>query len=137
MELTIQYVKCWKCGVVNRLTPKDNKPGQFNCSKCKSGILTQAIARGYVYILSNPSMKGLVKIGFTERSPEERLAELQGTGVPTDFVLEYKFLSADPAGDEKKIHTLLDDYRINKKREFFEVSLELAIKTVEEHCQLL
>ena len=31
---------------------------------------------GYVYILTNEAMPNLVKIGYTDRTPEERAAEL-------------------------------------------------------------
>ena len=41
-------------------------------------------------------MEGLLKIGFTERTPEERVTELKGTGVPTDFVIERKYFSKNP-----------------------------------------
>ncbi len=44
---------------------------------------------GYVYVLMNSSMRGLVKIGKTEREPEERAKELSAsTGVPTPFMVE-------------------------------------------------
>src|SRR5688572_6679317 len=45
---------------------------------------------GYLYVLINPSLPGLVKIGKTNRDPEQRAAELSAaTGVPTPFVLVY------------------------------------------------
>lgn len=45
---------------------------------------------GYVYILSNPSMPGLLKIGMTRFDPTRRVQELSSaTGVPTQFQLIY------------------------------------------------
>lgn len=39
--------------------------------------------QGIVYVLTNPSMPGMVKIGMTERSEmDARLKELYTTGVP-------------------------------------------------------
>ena len=39
---------------------------------------------GYVYILSNPGMPGLLKIGMTRFDPTRRVQELSSaTGVPT------------------------------------------------------
>jgi hypothetical protein len=45
--------------------------------------------RGYIYVLSNPSMPGIVKVGRTFREPRARAAELSAsTGVPTPFKIE-------------------------------------------------
>ena len=42
--------------------------------------------QGIVYVLTNPSMPGMVKIGMTERSEmDARLKELYTTGVPLPF----------------------------------------------------
>ena len=44
------------------------------------------MAKGYVYLLTNEAMPGYVKIGFTERTVEERIEELsKPTGVPMPF----------------------------------------------------
>ena len=54
---------------------------------------------GYVYILSNPVMPGLVKIGMTERENlDARLKELYSTGVPVPFVCEYACQVSSPSG---------------------------------------
>ena len=51
---------------------------------------------GSVYILSNPSMPGLVKIGMTEGDVNERIKQLSsGTGVAEPFVLEASITSTD------------------------------------------
>lgn len=45
---------------------------------------------GYVYILSNAAMPGLLKIGKTTRTPDERARELaRGTGVPGPYTVEH------------------------------------------------
>ena len=42
-----------------------------------------------VYVLSNPAMPGLVKIGRTSRDRlQSRMDELHGTGVPLPFCCE-------------------------------------------------
>ena len=47
--------------------------------------------QGYVYILINPSLKGLLKVGQTKKDPEERAKEIsQGTGVPTPYIVAFK-----------------------------------------------
>ena len=46
----------------------------------------QAIRVGYVYIMTNPAMPGLVKIGSTTLLPDERARQLSSsTGVPRPF----------------------------------------------------
>lgn len=44
---------------------------------------------GVVYVLTNPIMPGIVKIGMTTRSNvNARMQELYGTGVPLPFTCE-------------------------------------------------
>ncbi len=84
---------------------------------------------GFVYILSNPSMPNIVKIGSTERTIKERISELSSvTGLPTPFEVEYYLLVEDPIYFEKYIHEELKDYRVNEKREFFKISVDDVIK---------
>lgn len=84
---------------------------------------------GYVYILTNPSMPGLVKIGRTNRDPEIRLKELnKPTSVATPFVIEFTIKTQNAKITEKLIHDKLIKYRVNKKREFFKISLAQAHK---------
>ncbi len=44
---------------------------------------------GSVYVLTNPAMPNMVKIGKTTRDLELRLADLYSTGVPLPFECEY------------------------------------------------
>lgn len=53
------------------------------------------MSKGYVYVLSNPCMPGIVKIGKTTRSVEDRANELYQTGVPEPFKVEEFFHSPD------------------------------------------
>lgn len=46
------------------------------------------MSEGYVYILTNPSMPGVVKVGKTTGAVEARCRALQGTGVPCAFDAE-------------------------------------------------
>ena len=46
---------------------------------------------GIVYVLTNPAMEGLVKIGKTSRSAlENRMGALYSTGVPFPFNCEIR-----------------------------------------------
>jgi hypothetical protein len=82
---------------------------------------------GYVYVLSNPAMPGLVKIGCTDRSPRDRVAELSAsTGVPEPFVLEVAAFFVDHADVEQELHRSLAEYRLRDSREFFRLPTDEA-----------
>lgn len=88
--------------------------------------------RGYVYVLSNPSMPGIVKIGRTFRDPWTRAAELSGaTGVPTAFRVEATVSTWNCVWLEKLVHLQLGRRRVNHNREFFRCTLEEALKATE------
>lgn len=82
-----------------------------------------------VYILTNAAMPGLVKIGKTKRDdPSVRMAELYTTGVPVPFVCVKAIRVEDAGSAEKALHTAFEPYRINSKREFFEIdSIQASI----------
>lgn len=89
----------------------------------------------FVYVLTNKSMPGLVKIGFSSWLPEDRAKALYTTGVPEPFKVNYYTTTSWPRAVEGKVHQLLSDYRVNPGREFFRVTLEEAINTV--RCALI
>ena len=83
---------------------------------------------GIVYVLTNPEMPGLVKIGKTSRKEvQQRLIELYSTGVPVPFECEYAAKVSDETAVEKAFHTAFEPYRINPNREFFRIDPEQAI----------
>jgi len=87
---------------------------------------------GYVYILSNPAIPGLLKVGYTRKDPEDRVAALSNhTNMPLPFVIEAVFLCSDPQWDEIKAHHALDSCRIGDK-EFFALSIKDAIEIVKK-----
>lgn len=86
--------------------------------------------KGYVYILSNQHMLGLVKIGKTTRDVESRANELWQTGVPSEFKIEGQYLSPDCDALEAMVHRSLANNRISPAREFFEVPVRVADKAV-------
>lgn len=71
-------------------------------------------------------MPYILKIGMTERTPEERIKELYTTGVALPFKIEFAKKVKDPRKKEACLHTLLEKYtdRVSTRREFFRVSLE-------------
>ena len=79
---------------------------------------------GFVYILINPSFKkNYIKIGVTPGTVEQRMKELQTTGVPEPFEV-YATLKTDRIYEvERFIHLALplkDVRRVAQNREFFE-----------------
>ena len=83
-------------------------------------------AAGFVYVLTNDSMPGMVKIGRTTRSVDLRAAELWQTGVPTRFEVYAIERTCDCAQLEAYVHRDLRKHRVNKAREFFAVAPEFA-----------
>lgn len=84
---------------------------------------------GIVYLLTNPCMPGLVKIGMTTQEDiEKRMKELYTTGVPVPFECQFacEVNKKDCAKIEKALHTAFEPQRINKNREFFKINVEQA-----------
>ena len=69
-------------------------------------------APGCVYVLSNPSLTCL-KIGRTSQTAEHRAKQLNTTGLPTAFVVEFSMVCENAVELEKK-HTLC--FTINEFR---------------------
>lgn len=84
---------------------------------------------GYVYVLSNESMPGIVKIGRSKRSGSNRATELykNNTGVATPFKLEFELLCEDMNEAEAIMHERLQNHRVNGNREFFRIELHEAV----------
>lgn len=87
---------------------------------------------GTIYVLSNPAMPGLLKIGFTQRSNTKfRVLELsKNTAVPLHFVLEVEHPVENPMQFERLIHARLDQYRLSPDKEFFKVELDTVKKII-------
>lgn len=75
-------------------------------------------------------MPGLLKIGTTTNTPNERMSELHSTGVPTPFQLELSIKVTNGFDAEKISHNALANYRVAKNREFFRIGVEKAIEII-------
>ena len=68
-----------------------------------------------VYILTNPAMPDLIKIGFTAGDAADRAAQIsQGTGVPAPFAVEWfiETTTAETAYSvERAAHKALTNHR--------------------------
>jgi hypothetical protein len=79
---------------------------------------------GYVYVLSNPVMPGIVKIGRSIHGGRTRAMEIYkqgGTGVPMPFKMEFEVFDNNCVRLEEEVHELLVNCRINESREFFKI----------------
>ena len=95
-------------------------------------MINNSTELGIVYVLTNPAMPGLVKIGKTSRATiKTRLNELYSTGVPVPFECAFAGRVEDESKVEKAFHMAFGPYRINSKREFFQIEPEQAITLLE------
>jgi hypothetical protein len=85
---------------------------------------------GFVYVLSNPAMPGMVKVGRTRKLTESRAKELQTTGVPVACSVEFRALTSMPEAVEAATHEILAEFRVSSRREFFHVTPRVAIDAV-------
>ena len=72
-----------------------------------------------VYVLTNPAMPGIVKIGTTTREdPQVRMNELYTTGVPLPFECAIAIEVEDEQAErfEKALHKAFEPYRLNPSR---------------------
>ena len=87
---------------------------------------------GCVYILKNPAMPDLIKIGYTTRRAEDRARELYegALGVPKPFVVVHINDCEEPQELESTVHKRLANYRINNNREFFKYPADDAYELI-------
>ena len=82
-----------------------------------------------VYVLTNPAMPGLVKIGMTDRNDvQQRMNELFTTGVPFPFecIIAKEIEGRDAGAVEDALHKAFGPYRANLSREFFQIDPQQA-----------
>ena len=86
---------------------------------------------GFIYIMSNPAFPDRVKIGKSKKDPTtDRVSELNQTGVPEPFKVEYYAFVEDEDYLEQRVHSYFNTKRPNKNREFFSVGCAEAIDTI-------
>lgn len=88
--------------------------------------------RGWVYVQTNQSLPGLVKIGFSTKEPAIRAVQLAGTGLPYPYVVEYDVLVHGPLEVEQAVHKQLKDCGQHEAKEFFRVTAAVAIRTIKD-----
>jgi hypothetical protein len=91
---------------------------------------------GFVYVMSNPAMPGLVKIGMTEKMPHLRAQEISAhEGLPARMQLEYYALvTGAPRAVEQAVHKQLATARAGK--EWFRCESSIAIAAIKHVAAL-
>ena len=126
----------------NKVIMKQLKKLQDKIAKLeekKKDVLNRQINRkaGWVYVISNPSLNNMVKIGVTRRlSPMDRVNELGSASVPFKFGVHSIIFSEDAFKLEHDLHMAFDSYRVNKvnkQKEFFAVTLDMVKEEVLKH----
>ena len=91
------------------------------------------MAKGYIYIMTNPCLHDMVKIGYAT-DVEERRKQLSTTALPTDYEI-YATYETPGKLEDKKLHKLIDnlnpDLRVSKNREFFIMAPDDAYSLLE------
>jgi len=91
------------------------------------GVIAKTNRSEVVYILTNPAMPDLIKIGRT-CNLEERVRSLSSrSGVPVAFEVFYACEVEDSCQVESRVHEGFGDSRVNPKREFFRLNPERVL----------
>ena len=115
-------IKLGKCNLVSELA-NATRIGKFLRGEWMPGI---------VYVLTNPTMPGLVKIGKTDGMLQERMKDLFRTGVPVPFTCVKAVTVKDENAVERALHEAFAPSRINDKREFFEIEPDQVFSLLDE-----
>ena len=93
-----------------------------------------SLGHGFIYILSNPSMPEVYKVGLTTGSVKQRIQELNTTGVPRPFKAEKLFEIPESTlrTIEQLAHKKLKKKDLHHGKEFFEGSLQDCVNAVED-----
>jgi hypothetical protein len=124
--------------VAYTLTPVPDSPGWEEITYYGHALLdpTDAIKKPeYVYVLVNPSVPGICKIGFTTTTVYQRVSEINNaTGVITPWYPVFSYKCPDGRMLERDIHEYLAmrGTRVNPNREGFQISSDDARVIIEK-----
>ncbi len=91
---------------------------------------------GYIYILSTREAREILKIGYTTRSVEERVREINSsTGVLIPYGVRALWVVSDAKTIESDVHHLLREFRIRRDREFFEIDYKKAFEIIRNYIK--
>lgn len=79
----------------------------------------QRVPSDHIYLMTNESMPGLVKVGRSKDVEKRRKSLSRQSHVPTPFVTAWSLPYIQSFDLEKAVHAHFDSHRANKNREFF------------------
>ncbi len=89
--------------------------------------------RGFIYIMTNPALKDMVKIGFAA-DVEARRKQLSTTALPYEYEV-YATYETSGNLEDKKLHKMIDnlnpDLRVTSNREFFVMTPQEAYELLD------
>jgi cold shock CspA family protein len=98
----------------------------------QAAAASRPVDSGYLYVLSTREFPELLKIGFTVRSVEERVKEINSaTGVVFPFSARRVFYVREAHRVERRVFEALDPHRIRADREFFRIDYATATREIE------
>jgi len=86
---------------------------------------------GFLYIISNPSFPGFLKIGVSE-DINARLHTYQTGDPKRSYKVEYYIFHPDCYKAEKKIKEMMKRFATSQRKEWFEVSLAVSKVRLDE-----
>jgi hypothetical protein len=105
----------------------------YYTSRRKDIYANRGEADQWVYILSNPTLPNIFKIGYTKNEPEIRAKQISAsTGVALPYKVEWAFQCFNGEQLEHEVHAELATYRVNQQREFFDIPLVEAQEAIEK-----
>ena len=89
----------------------------------------------WVYILSNPTQPGLLKIGYTKNSPEKRAKQISSaTGVAMPYKVEWAYQCFNGEMVEREVYHKLKAQRVNCFFCLFQTNLKKFFTTINTLC---
>jgi hypothetical protein len=88
------------------------------------------MVKGWLYIIINRAIPGLVKIGYSLKDPKLRAQELNHTGAPHPYEAIYEVLVYEPRAQEHDIHKHLNNKREGK--EWFRLTPCEAVRNIRD-----
>ena len=134
-ELDFKYNM--KSAIAITLTPIPNEPGWEQVTYYGAAWVDPTLTPQnphYVYVLCNPSIPGVCKIGYTTNTVYDRVRQINmATGVITPWYPVFVYKCPDGLMLEREIHTELERLgaRLNQKREGFYISSDDARTLIE------